>query len=236
MSERRFILMHKTDPRWERGETPSPELVERVGALIAELAGADRLRAGEGLRASSLGVRVRHAGGTTTVTPGPLVGENELPAGFTLLRAASLEEATAWAKGQAGTLGEAEIDVRPVTEAWDIGMAPRPASLPTQRFMALRKATPATEAGASSADTLPAADARVQVLGSVDLKPSRRGRRYKNTREGTAVTDGPFTESKELIAGYVILAAGSLDEVDPWARRYLECVETPEVDVREVED
>ena len=44
-------------------------------------------------------------------------------------------------------LGDGEIDIRPVTEPWDIGMDPRPANLVTRRYMVLRKATPATEAG-----------------------------------------------------------------------------------------
>ena len=35
------------------------------------------------------------------------------------------------------------------------------------------------------------------------MRPSKRGRRYKNSRNGVSVYDGPFIETKELIAGYV---------------------------------
>ena len=58
---------------------------------------------------------------------------------------------------------------------------------------------------------------------------------YKNSRDGVRVTDGPFTETKEMIAGYVLLSAESLDDASRWAVRYLEAVETDEVDLREVE-
>ena len=47
--------------------------------------------------------------------------------------------------------------------------------------------------------------------------------------------DGPFTESKELIAGFVIIAAESLEDAARWVPRYLEAVEAQEVDLRELE-
>jgi hypothetical protein len=47
--------------------------------------------------------------------------------------------------------------------------------------------------------------------------------------------DGPFVETKELLAGYVIVSAESLDEAGRLAARYLDVVEAEEVDVRELE-
>jgi hypothetical protein len=240
----RFIIMHKTNARWEAGAVPSPELIARVGALMGELARAGVLQAGEGLRASAEGVRLRFTGGKRTVIPGPFKGDNELPAGFTILRAESLDQAIDWASREAVALGDVEIDVRPVTEAWDIGMAPKPAGVTTRRYMALRKATAVSEAGAS-----PSAAQRSQMAHLIDegrrtgihlatetLRPSARGRRYQNFRDGVRVTDGPFTESKELIAGYVIVKADSLDDAGRMADRYIAAVEADEVDVRELED
>ena len=72
-------------------------------------------------------------------------------------------------------------------------------------------------------------------VATVTLKPSRRGRRYKNAGDGVRVMDGPFAESKELIAGYVIVRVKSLEEAGRWAARYLEVVEADEVDLREVD-
>jgi hypothetical protein len=50
------------------------------------------------------------------------------------------------------------------------------------------------------------------------------------------VIDGPFAESKELIAGYIIVSVASLEEAESWAVRYLETVGAGEVDVRELDE
>ena len=70
----KFIVMHKTSPRWEAGEKPSKELVQRVGGLIGDLVTEKRFVTGDGLRATSEGVRVRFEGGAAAVTPGPFAG------------------------------------------------------------------------------------------------------------------------------------------------------------------
>jgi hypothetical protein len=239
----RYIIMHKTNPRWEAGEIPSPELVARVGAMIAELARAKVLEAGEGLRSSSLGVRLRASGGKVTVTSGPFEGDDELPAGFTILTAQSIDEVIDWASRQAAVLGDAEVDIRPVTEPWDIGMSPRPANATTTRYMALRKATAASEAGVPLAPKQQQEMTRLvdeakrngSHLATENIRPSSRGRRLRKTRSGVTMTDGPFAESKELIGGYVIVTAESLDDATRWATLYIGSVEAEEVDVRELE-
>ena len=239
----RFIIMHKTDAHWESGANPSPELIARVGTLLGELARAGVLLAGEGLRASSQGVRLRFAAGTRTLIRGPFEGDHELPAGFSIVRSPSLEEAIEWATRQAHVLGDVEIDIRPVTEPWDIGMGAKPVDVTTRRFMVLRKATSLTEAGAT-----PSSAQRTELARLIDettrsgvhlvtetMRPSKRGRRYTNSRDGITVHDGPFTESKELIGGYVIVSAGSLEDAGRWAEQYIDVVEADEVDVRELE-
>jgi len=235
--------MHKTNAHWEAGAIPSPELIAQVGALVGELAKANILQGAEGLRASSEGVRLRFSGGKRTVTPGPFKGDNELPAGFTILRAQSVDEAIDWASRQAAALGDVEIDIRPVTEPWDIGMAPRRENVTTRRYMALRKATAASEAGVPPSPTQRTELARLVDesrrtgvhLATETMRPSARGRRYQNSRNGVTMTDGPFTESKELIAGYIIVSADSLEKAGRLAARYINAVEAEEVDVRELE-
>lgn len=238
----RFIVMHKTNSQWEAGAVPSPELIARVGQLLGEMAKANVLLAGEGLRASSQGVRLRRSGGTLTVQKGPFEGDNELPAGFTILKVESLDAAVAWASRQAEALGDVEIDIRPLTEPWDLGLAPKPENV-QRRYMALRKANATSEAGTPPSPERRAALAGLDdearragvLLAAETLRPSRRGRRYKNSIDGVRVMDGPFTESKELIAGYVILSAESLADAARWVTRYIEAVEAEEVDLREVE-
>ena len=124
----RFIIMHKTNAHWESGAIPSPELIARVGRLLGDLAKAGVLVSAEGLRPSSEGVRLRLSAGTRTVSTGPFDGGNELPGAFSIVRARSIDEAIEWASRQAEVLGDSEVDIRPVTEPWDIGMAPRPAN------------------------------------------------------------------------------------------------------------
>jgi len=239
----RFIIMHKTNAHWESGAIPSPELIARVGTLLGELARAGVLLAGEGLRASSEGVRLRFSAGIRTVIRGPFEGDNELAAGFSILRTQSLAEAIDWATRQADVLGDVEIDIRPVTEPWDIGMGARPADVITRRYMVLRKASPATEAGGT-----PSSPQRAKLVRLIDettrdgvhlvtetMRPSARGRRYKNSRDGVSVFDGPFIETKELIAGYVIVSASSLEDAGRWALQYLVAVEADGVDLRELE-
>jgi len=239
----RFIIMHKTNAHWESGAIPSRELIARVGALLGELAKAGVLHGAEGLRATSEGVRLRFAAGTRTVIHGPFEGDNELPAGFSILRARSLEDAIEFAARQAQVLGDAEIDIRPVTEPWDIGMGAPPVDAKTRRYMVLRKATPSTETEAA-----PSSAQRTELARLIDettqrgvhlvterMRPSRRGRRYKNSRDGVSVYDGPFIETKELIAGYIVVSAASLEDAGRWALQYVDAVDADEVDLRELE-
>ena len=237
------MIIHKTNAHWEAGALPSRELIARVGAMLGTLSKAGALESGEGLRPSADGARVRLQAGTRSVVHGPFAGGSALPAGFSIVRARSLDEAIEWAARQAGVLGGGEFDIRPVTEPWDIGMRPAPADVATRRYMIVRNASAATEGGQMASPEQRAALSRLADegnragthLASETLRPSARGRRYTNTRDGVRVTDGPFAEAKELIGGYVIVSAESLDEADRWARLYLETVDADEVDLREIE-
>lgn len=95
------------------------------------------------------------------------------------------------------------------------------------RFMVLLKATEATEAGKlPSTELLTAmgkfneemADAGVLVAGE-GIHPSSRGSRVKLLAGNATITDGPFTETKELISGFWILEVASKEEAIGWAKR-----------------
>jgi hypothetical protein len=237
-----FIIMHKTCDLWESGALPAPDLIARVGAFLGSLSASGVLCAAEGLRASAEGVRVIVSNGVRTIVPGPLHGGNELPSGFSILRARTLDDAIEWATRQAAIVGDVEVDIRPVTEAWDIGLAPPPAGEGGRRFMVLRKATAASEAERRPSAAQRTALARLIAdtarggghLAEVEMRPSARGRRLVNSVDGVVTYDGPFIETKELIAGYIVVSAGTLDEATGWARRYLDAVGADEVDVREL--
>lgn len=95
------------------------------------------------------------------------------------------------------------------------------------RVMVMIKATKNSEAGAKPPKQLFEAmgkfnqeliDAGV-MLGGDGLRPSREGKRVRFEGDGRVVMDGPFTESKELIAGYWVWQVESVDEAIKWVRR-----------------
>lgn len=95
------------------------------------------------------------------------------------------------------------------------------------RFMAIVKADERTEAGVMPTEQELAAmgayneelvKAGVMLAGE-GLHPSSRGCRLVHTPEGTSVLDGPFAETKELIAGFWLLQAKSFEEAVEWLKR-----------------
>jgi hypothetical protein len=72
------------------------------------------------------------------------------------------------------------------------------------------------------------------LLAAEDLGPSAKGARLPAGPKGKRQwTDGPFTESKELIAGFSILELPSKQDAIAWAERYASILDGNEVDVRE---
>ncbi|PJJ65330.1 YciI family protein [Compostimonas suwonensis] len=70
------------------------------------------------------------------------------------------------------------------------------------------------------------------ILAGEGLHPSSEGVRLEYSGDDRTVTDGPFTESKELIAGFWILQVSSKEEAIEWARRIP--LQTGQVEVRQV--
>lgn len=60
-----------------------------------------------------------------------------------------------------------------------------------------------------------------KLIGTAGLRPTAEGVRLRLRRGNVAVTDGPFTESKEVIGGYAILEADSKEEAIELTRRFL---------------
>jgi hypothetical protein len=57
------------------------------------------------------------------------------------------------------------------------------------------------------------------ILAGDGLQPTSKGKRVKFSGSKRTVTDGPFTETKELIAGYGIWQVRSIDEAVEWVKR-----------------
>lgn len=96
------------------------------------------------------------------------------------------------------------------------------------RFMILVKATEESEAGAMPTEEDMAAMAAYHeelaeagvLLDGSGLQPSSKGWRIRYDGEERTVIDGPFTEAKELIAGYTLIEVGSREEALEWTRRF----------------
>lgn len=96
------------------------------------------------------------------------------------------------------------------------------------RFIIIVKASAESEAGAMPEDSLAEAMARYDealaqagvLLDANVLQPSSKGWRLRYSGGQRTVIDGPFAETKELVAGYTLIQVRSREEAMEWARRF----------------
>jgi len=211
------MMMHKVDAAMESGALPSPEMMERMGVFMEEVARSGQMLGGEGLQPSKTRTRLTFVGGEVTTKSGPYTGHNELPARVAIIKVKTREEAVDWATRYGKVLGDGELELGPVTEPWDLGLMPRPDDAPL-RFLLLHKADAGYEAGTPPSAKQKARMTRLTsemteagVLVSVaNLQPSSKSTRIKVDGTRRTVIDGPFAESKELIAGFGLLELPSV--------------------------
>lgn len=120
----RFMILVKATPSSEAGTMPGPELFEAMGKFNEELVAAGIMQAGDGLKPSKFGARVRFSGKDRHVIDGPFTETKELVAGYWVWHCQSLEEAVAWVKRCPNPMPEeSEIEIRPFYEVEDFGDA-----------------------------------------------------------------------------------------------------------------
>jgi hypothetical protein len=96
------------------------------------------------------------------------------------------------------------------------------------RFMIIVKATKDSEAGVMPPERLLMEMAKYHeelqkagvLLDGTGLQPSSKGFKVKYTGSKRTIIDGPFTEAKELIAGYSLIQTKTPEEAKEWARRF----------------
>jgi hypothetical protein len=115
----RVMVIVKATPDSEAGQLPSAELLSEMGQFNEQLVKAGIMLAGEGLHASSRGVRVRFGAGRSTVIDGPFTETKELIAGFWLWQVRSMEEAVEWIRRSPFRKGEETIEIRRLFEVED---------------------------------------------------------------------------------------------------------------------
>ena len=116
----RFIVLVKANKDSENGVMPTQKDLAEMGKFNEELVKAGVMLAGEGLKPSRDGVRVKFEGKKRTVIDGPFAETKELVAGFWIWQVRSKEEAIEWLK-RAPFGGGVEIELRPIFEAEDFG-------------------------------------------------------------------------------------------------------------------
>ena len=72
------------------------------------------------------------------------------------------------------------------------------------------------------------------LLATDGLHPSSKGKRVRLAQGKTTVIDGPFTESKELIASYALFQVESMEEAIEWTRRFLDVLGGGECELRPI--
>ena len=116
----RVMIIGKATKDTEAGVPPTAEAVAAMGAFNEQLLKAGILLAGEGLKPTSKGKRVRFEGDKRTVIDGPFTETKEVIAGYSMWQVRSIEEAVEWVK-RAPLDGGIEVEIRPVFEAADFG-------------------------------------------------------------------------------------------------------------------
>lgn len=221
----RYLLLVRVGPDAEPGPDDDPtawvEDTTRRGI---------RLR-GDRLRPESDATTVRRRGGQTLVTDGPFAEAREQIAGYDLLEAADLDEAVAVAAAHPVTrfgaievretmpFGDPELDAArspagadDLPDGWHeyvmlMGTDPEPLELD------LDDPEAATTWRGVLLDWLADAQSRNLLLDGAALQGPEHGRTVRSRNGAALVTDGPFAEAREHVAGFNLVRAPSLDEV-----------------------
>jgi len=235
------MVMHKMTEEMEQGLPPDPAIIEGVGQLIGEAVKDKVFVSGEGLKPSSERVRLSYKQGKRTLTDGPFIEARELVGGFALMRVRSKAEAIEWCDKFAGVIGDVELFLGPVVEPWDLGMQDKPKGAPL-RYLSMHQLDACAESDAppdaalmAKMGSLIAEMTKAGVLQATGgLAGTKKGARIRFQGGKRTVTDGPFAESKELVAGYAILELPSKTAAIDWAVRFGEIVRVNEVEVRQM--
>jgi hypothetical protein len=113
------------------------------------------------------------------------------------------------------------------------------------RVMVMVKASPSSEAGEMPGEQLLSEMMTFNeelvksgiMLAGEGLHPSSRGKRVRFSGKNRTVIDGPFAETKELVAGYWLWQVKSMDEAVEWVKRCPNpMMEESEIEIRQVFD
>ena len=181
------------------------------------------------LKSSDCAVRLTLRGGQVTVTKGPFPDPSEMIAGFAIIDVPGKQEAVEWLRRWPATEQPVELEIR---ESGCPGgcaqVVPANVADPEgKRFAILLRQSAELEAEVpvprhmlDTLDAHNAAEAKAGVLLAADgLRSSARGARVKVSKSAFSVVDGPFTEIKEMIAGFWLIRVPAMEDAIAWAVR-----------------
>lgn len=223
-----YMILRRADTSTESGRLPRAESAHLLASL----------------QPSAKAVRLTLDHGKATVEHGPFADPAEMIAGFGIVQAESKQAAI-----------EALRDY-PASEALELELREsgcpggcaqiHPANVPDpkgRRFAVLLRASddlenevPVPQSALDTLDVHNAREAAAGVLLAADgLRTSARGARVKIAKGSFSFIDGPFTEIKEMIAGFWMIRVPSMDDAIAWATRNpYPCGHFVEVEIREL--
>jgi hypothetical protein len=222
----RFVILHQAGPSSEAGLIPSPSRGVRL-----------HQQASVAPYATSVRIRFTDAGPEAQ----PCTGAQRI-AGLSIVEAESRQAAADWLREAAAGAAQAGFEIRETGCAGGLAGVDPSAAATKPRFLILVQADADTEAEAPSDPAKLAAMARRNdegvsaglLLAADGLRSTARGTRVRMGDGKTSVMDGPFAEAKELVAGFWLIQADSMDEAIAWVRCYPFAQARPEVEIHPV--
>jgi hypothetical protein len=234
----KFMVMHKMNEALEKG-VRDPEVMAGVDQLIGEAIEKKIFVSGEGLKPTATRTQVVYQGGGRTVTDGPFTEAKELVGGFALMKVRDKADALRWCDRFAAVVGDVELIMGPVYEPWEVGIGAKP-ERPPLRYLSVMKMNPDEDRRPDPAE-LAKMGALIEemtkagvLLSTGGLASTKKGARIRFEGGKHRVIDGPFAESKELIAGFAILELPSKAAAIEWGVRFGQIVKVNEVEVRQI--
>jgi hypothetical protein len=219
-----YMVLYTVDP--DGTGTWGGEHWDALNSWLDETIDAKVNMAGNPLRSGADATTVKIRGGQVVVTDGPFAETKEQISGYDLLACESLDEAVSWAaKHPASWLGSAEVRAL-VGDPLDLppGPVPEPAEGKTRYMLFVcddPAVTPEEAAEMGPVDPWVAdTDGRAVRLFGSELAQPAAARTVRVRDKQAIVSDGPFAETKEQIAGFDVLDCADLDEAIEVAARH----------------
>jgi hypothetical protein len=218
----RYMLIHTADPdvaaEWDKNENWAS-----FSSWVEETVRSGVNLQGSRLRPTADATTIKIRDGELIITDGPYAETREQVAGYDVLECASLDEAVRWA-GRHPHSWLGSVEVRALPDRASAAPLPEPGEGKI-RYMMLVCTDPAVDprefARIEPVDPWVAEmDGRgVRLYGS-ELEPPGSARTVRVREKHAIVTDGPFAETKEQIAGFDVLECADLDEAIEAASRH----------------